>query len=111
MGEWARKFRSSERPCLGDMSAAELVVDVELNDVVDGLVGGEAEGLGAGGLEAIGPGGDDLLDVGVGLPLDARDRALAGDAAEAVDHVADADLDARERQAAAEAPALGRQGV
>ncbi len=53
------------------MFAAELVVDVGLDDFVDAAVGGEAEALGAGGVEAVGPAGDDLLDVGIGLPFDA----------------------------------------
>ena len=38
-------------------------------------------------------------------------RSCAGDAAQAVHHVADADIDARQRQAAAVAPGRGRQLV
>src|ERR1700749_2043246 len=64
-----------------DELAAELILDVDLDDVVEILFGrGEAELAGALGIEIARPAGDDAHDEGIGLALDAGGDLVAGDA-------------------------------
>src|SRR6185312_7620660 len=70
--------------------AAELVLDVDADDVVEILLGGgEAELARTRGLEIAGPAGDDAHDEGIRLALDAPGDLLAGDALQGRDLLAD----------------------
>src|SRR5215510_4973691 len=89
--------------------AAELIGDMLADDLVEIVVGRESQRSGARRLELVRPAGDDALDMGVGLPADALHRARSGHATEAIHHVADADIDARQIEAAVHAPRRGRQ--
>src|SRR5690349_12006102 len=70
--------------------AAELVLDVNPDDVLKVLLGGgEAEFAGAGGVEIARPAVDDTDDKGIGLALDARGDLLARNALQGRDLLAD----------------------
>src|SRR5262249_19005351 len=84
--------------------AAELLLDMGADDLVDRPVGVEAQAPRAHRVEAVGPGRHDALDVRIGLPADALRRRLAGDAAHRIDHLAHGDGETGQADAAAPAP-------
>jgi len=55
----------------------EVVIDKGLDRLVDAGVGGEAERFGAPSLQHSWPAGNDLLDLRIGLPPDARAQAVS----------------------------------
>src|SRR5712692_2442719 len=71
----------------------QIVLDEALDDLVEAGIGRDAEGFGAAAVDADRPAGDDLLDHRIGLPLDTGDDGVAGDAAQRLDHLADARRD------------------
>src|SRR5206468_6681552 len=89
----------------------QIVLDEGLDDLVETAIGLDAERLGAAAVDPDRPARDDLLDHRVGLPLDAGDDGVAGDAAQRLDHVADARADAGELERAVVAEGAARQIV
>src|SRR5215467_11628852 len=88
----------------GDKISAELILDVDADDVVKIILGGgEAELAGAFGLEITRPAVDDAHDERIGLALDARGDLLARDALECRDLLSDGRRQAGHGQAAARA--------
>src|SRR5216683_6128520 len=87
----------------------QVVLDEGLYDLVETAVGLDAERFGAAAVDADRPAGDDLLDDRVGLPLDAGDDGIAGDAAQRLDHLADARRDTGKLERAVVAENAARQ--
>src|SRR6185437_7571065 len=65
--------------------AAELLVDMDPDDLVEGILGAEAQALGAPRIEGARPAFDDLDDGGIGLAPYEPHRLLAGDPAQRLD--------------------------
>src|ERR1700730_851090 len=66
----------------------EVVLDKCLDRFVNTGIGGEAERFGARSLQRLRPAGNDLLDLRIGLPADARIGRLAAGAADRGGHLA-----------------------
>src|SRR3712207_2960099 len=94
------------RSTLPHPGPAELVLDMGADDLVEAVLGLEAERLRAPRIEAARPALDDLDDERIGLALDARDNAVAGDLAQRRDLLADRDRDARHGEVAPRPDAL-----
>src|SRR5689334_5361031 len=85
-----------------DEISAELILDMDADDVVKGVLGGgEAELARALGLEIARPAIDNAHDECIGLALDARGDLLARDALECGDLLADGGGQARHGEPAA----------
>src|SRR5436305_11820725 len=81
--------RPTPRPasCSGPDLAAQLVLDVGADDLLEGAVGLEAHAAGPLGVDAGRPAADDALDRRVRLPADAAHGRLAADGPQRVDHL------------------------
>src|SRR5690349_2353674 len=95
---------------LRDELAAELILDMDADDLLEIRLGLEAERRRALGVEVPRPAGDDLVDHRVDLAADALDDVVAGDLAQRLDLLGDGAGITRHGQSTARADRGGVHG-